>query len=117
MRRFCIFFIFVTGSSLANSLAFTKNNNVLSLSPGVDFAEFSINGSHSNTSSLCNIGGMAESVRAGEGQRNRWIYSDSSSACVAVISEMKDGAVNIMTRSCEQYCGVSGSIDGTYLLE
>ena len=65
------------------------------------------------------IGGMAESVRAGEGQRNRWIYSDSSSACVAVISELKDGTVNVMTRSCENYCGVSavGSLDGKYVLK
>ena len=119
MRRFSIIFIFVTGSSLANNFVFTKNNNVLSLSPGVEIAEFSINGSHSNTSSLCSIGGMAESARAGEGQRNRWIYSDSSSACVAVISELKDGTVNVMTRSCENHCGVSavGSLDGKYVLK
>lgn len=119
MRSFSIIFIFVTGSSLANTFVFTKNNNVLSLSPGVEIAEFSINGSHSNTSSLCSIGGMAESVRAGEGQRNRWIYSDSSSACVAMISELKDGTVNVMTRSCENDCGVSavGSLDGKYVLK
>ena len=58
MRRFSIIFIFVTGSSLANTFVFTKNNNVLSLSPGVEIAEFSINGSHSNTSSLCIIGAL-----------------------------------------------------------
>lgn len=119
MRRFSIVFIFVTGSSLANTFVFTKNNNVMSLSPRVDIAEFSINGSHDNTSGSCNIGGIAESVRTGEGQRNRWVYSDSSSACVAVISELKDGTVNVTTRSCEKYCGVSavGSLDGKYYLK
>ncbi|WP_072036852.1 MULTISPECIES: acyl-CoA dehydrogenase [Enterobacterales] len=120
IRSFSIFFIFVTGSSLANTFVFTKNNNVLSLSPRrVDIAEFSINGSHDNTSGSCNIGGIAESVRTGEGQRNRWVYSDSSSVCVAVISELKDGTINVMTRSCEKYCGVSavGSMDGKYVLK
>jgi hypothetical protein len=46
MRRLSIIFIFVTAPSLANTFVFTKNNNVLLLSPGVDIAEFSINGSH-----------------------------------------------------------------------
>lgn len=119
MRKFSIIFIFVTGTSLANTFVLTKNNNVLSLSPRVDIAEFSINGFHDNTSGSCNIGGIAESVRTGEGQRNRWVYSDSSSACVAVISELKDGTVNVTTRSCEKYCGVSavGSMDGKYVLK
>ncbi|CDG23298.1 conserved protein of unknown function [Xenorhabdus poinarii G6] len=40
-----------------------------------------------------------------------------SSVCVAVISELNDGSVNVMTCSCENYCGVSavGSMDGEYV--
>jgi len=93
-----------------------KRNGALSLSTENDTAEFNINASHGNTSGVCNMEGIAERVGAGTGQRNRWVYSDSSSACVAVISELKDGSVNVMTRSCDNYCGVSavGAMDGKY---
>ncbi|WP_404931829.1 acyl-CoA dehydrogenase, partial [Pectobacterium brasiliense] len=93
-----------------------KPNGSLSLSAKNGFADFSINASRGDASGVCNMEGVAESVGAGAEPRNRWVYSDSSSACVAVISELKDRTVNVMTRSCENYCGVSaaGSMDGKY---
>ncbi|HGY6083452.1 TPA: acyl-CoA dehydrogenase, partial [Escherichia coli] len=102
--------------TMAHAGEYVKRNGALSLLTGNGTAEFSINASHGNASGVCNMEGIAESVGAGTGQRNRWAFSDSSSACVAVISELKDGSVNVMTRSCENYCGVSaaGSMDGRY---
>ncbi|ULS52229.1 acyl-CoA dehydrogenase [Pectobacterium carotovorum] len=103
-------------ATFAHAGEYVKSNGILSLSAKNGSADFSINASHGDASGVCNMEGVAESVGAGTGQRNRWVYSDSSSACVAVISELKDGTVNVMTRSCENYCGVSavGSMDGNY---
>jgi hypothetical protein len=98
---------------------YVKRNGVLSLSSENGAAGFNVNASHGNASGICNMEGVAESIGAGAGQRNRWVYSDSSSACIAVISEMKDGSVNVMTRGCENYCGVTaiGSMDGKYMMK
>ncbi|EHD6800321.1 acyl-CoA dehydrogenase [Salmonella enterica] len=95
---------------------YIKLNGTLSLSPSNGSVNFNINTSHGSASGVCNMDGTARAVSAAEGQRNRWVYSDLSSACVAVISELNDGSVNVMTRSCENYCGVSavGSMDGKY---
>lgn len=119
MKKFPMIFIFVTGSSLAHANVYTKNNSVLSLSPGNGVAEFNINVFHGNVSGICKMGGVAESVEAGAGQRNRWVYNDSSNACVAVISELNDGSINVITRSCEIYCGASaeGSMGGKYMMK
>ncbi|EAM5405517.1 acyl-CoA dehydrogenase [Salmonella enterica] len=116
MKKTILLFILASGLSMAHAGEYIKRNGALSLSQGSGAVEFNINASHGNASGVCNMEGIAESVGAGAGQRNRWVYSDSSSACVAVISELKDGSVNVMTRSCENYCGVSavGSMDGKY---
>ncbi|ELY3836272.1 acyl-CoA dehydrogenase [Cronobacter turicensis] len=116
MKKLILVFILTGGFNMAYANEYIKNNGVLSLSSDNGSAKFSINASHGSSSGVCNMEGVAESVGAGTGQRNRWVYSDSSSACVAVISELKDGSVNIMTRSCENYCGVSavGSMEGKY---
>lgn len=96
---------------------YVKHNGVLSLFPRDGTADFNINTSHDSASAVCNMESAAREVGAGAEQKNRWVYNDSSSACVAVISELKDGSVNVMTRSCENYCGVSavGSMDGKYI--
>lgn len=116
MKKIVLTFLLASSFTMAHAAEYVKRNGALSLSTRNDTAEFNINASHGNASGVCNMEGIAERVGAGSGQRNRWVYSDSSSACVAVISELKDGSVNIMTRSCENYCGVSaiGSMDGKY---
>lgn len=116
MKKVIVSLLLAASLSMAHAGEYVKRNGDLSLSPGNSAAEFNINASHGNASGVCNMEGVAESIGAGAGQKNRWVYSDSSSACVAVISELKDGTVNVMTRSCENYCGVSavGSMDGKY---
>ncbi|MDQ7883939.1 acyl-CoA dehydrogenase [Atlantibacter hermannii] len=116
MKKWIILFILTGGFNFVYADEYIKNNGTLSLSSDNGAVTFSINASHINSSGICNMEGVAESVGAGSGQRNRWIYSASSSACLAVISELKDGSVNVMTRSCESYCDVSaiGSMDGKY---
>ncbi|EKQ3557687.1 acyl-CoA dehydrogenase [Salmonella enterica] len=116
MKKIVLTLLLASSFSMAHAGEYTKQNGALSLSTGNGTAEFNINASHGNASGVCNMEGVAKSVGVGAGQRNRWVYSDSTSACVAVISELKDGSVNVMTRSCESYCGVSavGSMDGQY---
>lgn len=116
MKKWIILFISIGGFNFVYADEYIKNNGTLSLSSDNGSAKFSINASHGNSTGVCNMEGVAESVGAGSGQRNRWVYSDSSNACLAVISELRDGSVNVMTRSCESYCVVSaiGSMDGKY---
>lgn len=116
MKKIALTLLLASSFPMAHAAEYVKRNGALSLSTRNDTAEFNINASHGNASGVCNMEGIAERVGAGAGQRNRWVYSDSSSACVAVISELKDGTLNVMTRSCENYCGVSavGSMDGNY---
>ncbi|MKE52873.1 acyl-CoA dehydrogenase [Salmonella enterica] len=116
MKKIVITLLLVSWLPMAHADEYIKSNGALSLSTGNGTAEFNINASHGNASGVCNMEGTAHSVGAGTGQRNRWVYSDSSSACVVVISELKDGSVNVMTRSCDNYCGISavGSMDGQY---
>ncbi|EKN3395246.1 acyl-CoA dehydrogenase [Yersinia enterocolitica] len=119
MKFFTLAFVLTFSISFAHADEYVKNNGTLSLSAKNGSADFSINASRGDASSVCNMEGVAESVGAGTEQRNRWVYSDSSSACVAVISELKDSSVKVMTRSCENFCGVStvGSMDGTYMMK
>lgn len=119
MKKLILVFILTGGFNMAYANEYIKNNGVLSLSSDNGSAKFSINASHGSSSGVCNMEGVAESVGSGAGQRNRWVYTDSSNACLAVISELKDGSVNVVTRSCENYCGVSaiGSMDGKYYLK
>lgn len=116
MKKIISILFIVSSSTFAHAGEYVKPNGSMSLSAKNGFADFSINASRGDASGVCNMEGVAESVGAGTGQRTRWVYSDSSSACVVVLSELKDGSVNVMTRSCENYCGVSaaGSMDGKY---
>ncbi|MDT7458372.1 acyl-CoA dehydrogenase [Citrobacter koseri] len=119
MKKIVLTLLLASSFTMAHAGEYVKRNGALSLLTGNGTAEFNINASHGNASGVCNMEGVAKSVGVGAGQRNRWVYSDSSSACVAVISELKDGSVNVMTRSCDTYCGVSavGSMDGKYRKE
>lgn len=116
MKKIISILFIVSSFTFAHAGEYVKPNGSMSLSAKNGFADFSINASRGDASGVCNMEGVAESVGAGAEQRNRWVYSDSSSTCVAVISELKDRTVNVMTRSCENYCGVSavGSMDGKY---
>ncbi|EAA8812189.1 acyl-CoA dehydrogenase [Salmonella enterica subsp. enterica serovar Agama] len=119
MNKVIVAFLMIINLSVAHADEYVKRNGALSLFLNNGTAEFNINTSNGNASGVCNIDDTARAVSAAEGQRNRWVYSDSSSACVAVISELNDGSVNVMTRSCENYCGISavGSMDGKYRIK
>ncbi len=119
MKKWIILFILTGGFNFAYADEYIKNNGTLSLSLDRGVATFSINASHGISLGVCNMEGVAREVGVVAGQRNRWVYSDSSSACVMVISESNNGSVNVMTHSCENYCGVSaiGSMDGEYRKE
>lgn len=116
MKKIVLTLVLVVSLPFAYAGEYVKSDGVLSISTGNGATKFSINASRGDASGVCNMEGIAESVGAGAGQRSRWVYSDSSSACVAVISESNDGSVNVITRSCDNYCGVSavGSMDGKY---
>lgn len=116
MKKIVLTLVLVVSLPFAYAGEYVKRDGVLSILSGNGTAKFSINASHGDASGVCNMEGIAESVEAGAGQQNRWVYSDSSSACVAVISEANDGSVNVITRSCDNYCGVSavGSMDGKF---
>nr|WP_288954466.1 acyl-CoA dehydrogenase [uncultured Citrobacter sp.] len=116
MNRSVGVLLFVVSVPMAHASEYVKRDGALSMLQHDGGVEFNINASNGNTSGVCNMEGVAKNVGAGAGQRNRWVYSDPKSACVAVISELNNGSVNVMTRSCEGYCGVSaiGSMDGKY---
>lgn len=67
-------------------------------------------------SGICNMDGTAQQIAAGENQKRRWIWNDSFSQCVAVLSEMNNGTASVMTRGCEGYCGASATaaMDGLF---
>ena len=67
-------------------------------------------------SEVCEIGGELTLIDARKGQRNRWVYSDQSSMCVVLISELDNGAMQVISKDCDKHCSVTsiGSINGTY---
>lgn len=95
---------------------YAKPGAVLTLKPGSGNAEFSINATTKDGSGTCNMEGTAQQIAVGENQKRRWVWNDSSSQCVAVLSEMNNGKTSVMSRGCEGYCGASaaGAIDGQY---
>lgn len=95
---------------------YSKPGAVLTLKPDNGNAEFSISASTKDGSGTCNMDGTAQQIAAGENQKRRWVWNDSSSQCVAVLSEMNNGKTSVMTRGCEGYCGASatGKMDGQY---
>ncbi len=116
MKKILLALLIASSFTIAHAAEYVKRYGFLSLSVKNGFAEFNFNASRGDDSGVCNMEGVAESVGAGVEQRNRWVFNDSSSTCVAVISELESRTVNVMTSNCEKYCGVSavGSMDGKY---
>lgn len=103
----------VSSSALAGE--YVKPNGLLTLQPRHDGAEFSINAAY-DASGVCNMEGNAEPIPPNKTQRNRWVFDDQSSQCMAVFSENMDRTINVTTKGCEAYCGMSaiGAMDGLY---
>lgn len=95
---------------------FKKINGTLSLYQSKNHTTFSINSSLGTTSGVCEIRGELTLINARKEQRNRWVYSDQASMCVVLISELDNGAMQVISKDCDQRCGVTsiGSINGIY---
>lgn len=102
-------------STSAMASEYVKPNGLLTLIPKNGGAEFSINAAY-DASGVCNMEGNAESIPPNKTQRNRWVFDDKNSQCMAVFSENLNGTLNVTTKGCEAYCGISavGSMDGLY---
>lgn len=116
MKRVILATLILSTSTLASAAEYVKKNGYLEIKSHKDFAEFSINSSTSDGSGVCNIEGNASAISASTGQKKRWLWNDSLSQCVAVISELSTGGATVMTKGCEDYCGSSatGTMDGVY---
>jgi len=116
MKRIVTALVLTALALPAIAAQYAKPGAVLTLKPMNGNAEFSINASTKDGSGTCNMDGTAQQIAAGENQKRRWIWNDSSSQCVAVLSEMNNGKSSVMTRGCEGYCGASaaGAMDGQY---
>ena len=116
MKRVILATLLLSTSALVTAAEYVKQNGSLSLAAGGNGVEFSINAASKDASGICNMEGSAQSIGAGENQKNRWVYNDTSSQCVAVISEQNSGKVTVMTKGCEGYCGMTavGAMDGIY---
>lgn len=95
MKRTVVALILTALAFPAIAAQYAKPDAVLTLKLGNGNAEFNINAS----------------AKDGSG-----IWNDSSSNCVAVLSEMNNGKTSVMTHGCEGYCGASaaGAMDGHY---
>jgi len=95
---------------------FIKTNGILSVYQKENHILFSINSSLGTTSGVCEIRGELTLINALKEQRNRWVYSDQASMCVVLISELDNGAMQVISKDCDQRCGVTsiGSINGIY---
>ncbi len=116
MKRVILATLLLSTSALVTAADYVKPNGSLSLAAGSNSVEFSINAASKDASGICNMEGSAQSIGAGENQKYRWLYNDTSSQCVAVISEQNSGKVTVMTKGCEGYCGMTavGAMDGIY---
>lgn len=116
MNKIVIALVLAAIALPAIAAQYAKPGAVLTLKPMNGNAEFSINASTKDGSGTCNMNGIAQQIADGENQKRRWIWNDSSSQCVAVLSEMNNGKTRVMTRGCEGYCGTSaaGVMDGQY---
>ncbi|GAB7258890.1 hypothetical protein [Dickeya ananatis] len=61
-------------------------------------------------------GQLHSQSQQGKGKKNLCGWSDSNSQCVAVISEDKNGKMNVSTKGCDGCCGMNevGATDGLY---
>ncbi len=84
---------------------YVKPGAVLNLNPGKGNAELHY-ASNRGWFGRMQYGwyGTANSCRR-KPETFRWVWNDNASQCVAVISELKNGKANVMTRGCEGYCG------------
>lgn len=102
----------------ANAAGYVKSDAGLSMTPLGQNMAFSINSSYGDASGVCNLKGIAQAFPAGKGQKHSWGWSDSdnNSKCVAVISEDNNSKMNVLTKGCDNYCGMSAvdSMDGVY---
>ena len=116
MKRVILATLILSTSTLASASEYVKKNGYLEIKSHKEFAEFSINSSTSDGSGVCDIEGNASAISASTGQKKRWLWNDSLSQCVAVISELSTGGATVMTKGCEDYCGSSatGTMDGVY---
>ncbi|ENO8633111.1 TPA: acyl-CoA dehydrogenase [Yersinia enterocolitica] len=116
MKRVILATLLLSTSALVTAADYVKPNGALTLEAGGNGVKFSINAASKDASGICNMEGSAQSIGAGENQKHRWVYNDTSSQCVAVISEQNSGKVTVMTKGCEGYCGMTavGAMDGIY---
>ncbi|WP_455820176.1 hypothetical protein [Pseudomonas cerasi] len=119
MKRVILATLLLGTSALATAAEYVKPNGSLSLITGVaggNGVEFNINAVSKDASGICNMEGSAQSISVGENQKHRWLYNDTSSQCVAVITEQSNGKIAVMTKGCEGYCGMTAvsAMDGIY---
>lgn len=116
MKSVILATLLLSTSALATAAEYDKTNGSLSLAAGDNGVEFNINAASKDASGICNMEGSAQSIGAGENQKHRWLYNDTSSQCVAVITEQSNGKIAVMTKGCEGYCGMTavGAMDGIY---
>ena len=116
MKRVYLTTLLLSTSALATAPEYVKPEGSLSLAAGGSGIEFSINAATKDASGTCNMEGSAQSIGAGENQKHRWLYNDTSSQCVAVITEQSNGKIAVMTKGCEGYCSMTavGAMDGIY---
>ncbi|GAJ63829.1 acyl-CoA dehydrogenase [Edwardsiella piscicida] len=116
MKKTTAALILMLMTTAVNAHEYVKPDAGLTLTPQGENMAFSINSSYGDESGVCNLEGVAQPLPAGKGQKHRWGWSDSSSQCVAVISEDKNGKMTVSTKGCDGYCGMNavGSMDGRY---
>jgi len=116
MKRVILATLLLGTSALATAAEYVKPNGSLSLVAEGNGVEVNINAASKDASGICNMEGSAQSIGAGENQKNRWLYNDTSSQCVAVITEQSNGKIAVMTKGCEGYCGMTAvsAMDGIY---
>ncbi len=116
MKSVILATLLLSTSALATAAEYVKSNGALTLTAGDNGMEFNINAASQNASGICNMEGTAQSIGAGENQKHRWLYNDTSSQCIAVISKQSNGKITVMTKGCDGYCGMTavGAMDGIY---
>ncbi|GAB7258897.1 acyl-CoA dehydrogenase [Kosakonia radicincitans] len=116
MKKMTAALILMLMTTTVNAAEYVKPDAGLSLTSQGENMAFSINSSYGDASGICNLEGVAQPLPDGKGQKHRWGWKDSNSQCVAVISEDNNGKMNVSTKGCDGYCGMSavGSMDGPY---
>lgn len=116
MKRVILATLLLGASALATAAEYVKPNGALTLTAGGNGVEFNINAASKDASGICNMEGSAQSIGVGENQKHRWLYNDTSSQCVVVITEQSNGKIAVMTKGCDGYCGMTavGAMDGIY---